>query len=33
VRATIANIIDIAKSHPDDPFYGIWQATSSTAPN
>ena len=31
VRATIANIIDIAKAHPDDPFYGIWEATSSTA--
>jgi predicted aminopeptidase len=32
VRASIASIIDIAKAHPDDPFYGIWEATNSTTP-
>ena len=27
LRATIAQIISIAKAHPDDPFYAIWEAT------
>jgi predicted aminopeptidase len=27
LRATIAQIISIAKAHPDDPFYAVWQAT------
>lgn len=27
VRATIADIIEIAKAHPDDPFYAIWEKT------
>jgi predicted aminopeptidase len=27
LRATIAQIISIAKAHTDDPFYAIWQAT------
>lgn len=31
LRATIADIIGIAKAHTDDPFYGIWQTTSSAA--
>src|SRR5271168_2828333 len=32
LRATIAQIISIAKAHPDDPFYAIWQATRSAPP-
>jgi predicted aminopeptidase len=27
LRATIAQIISIAKVHPDDPFYAIWEKT------
>jgi predicted aminopeptidase len=27
LRATIAQIISIAKAHPDDPFYAIWEKT------
>ncbi len=27
LRATIAQIISLAKAHPDDPFYAIWQAS------
>ncbi len=27
LRTTIERIITLAKSHPDDPFYAIWQAT------
>ena len=27
LRATIAQIISIAKAHTDDPFYAIWEAT------
>ncbi|MGA7872350.1 MAG: aminopeptidase, partial [Candidatus Binatus sp.] len=27
LRATIAQIISLAKAHRDDPFYAIWQAT------
>jgi predicted aminopeptidase len=32
LRATIAQIISIAKAHSDDPFYAIWQATRSAPP-
>ncbi|HEV2170196.1 MAG TPA: aminopeptidase, partial [Candidatus Binatus sp.] len=32
LRATIARIISIAKAHPEDPFYAIWQATRSAPP-
>ena len=32
LRATIAQIISIAKAHTDDPFYAIWQATRSAPP-
>jgi predicted aminopeptidase len=32
VRATIESIIELAKAHPDDPFFAIWQAAQS-APN
>jgi predicted aminopeptidase len=32
LRATIAQIISIAKAHPDDPFYAILQATRSAPP-
>ena len=31
-RATIAQIIKLAKSDPDDPFYAVWQATHGAAP-
>jgi predicted aminopeptidase len=31
LRATIARIIEIAKAHPDDPFYAIWQAVSGAS--
>jgi len=31
LQATIAQIISIAKAHPDDPFYAIWE-TSRAAP-
>jgi predicted aminopeptidase len=27
LRTTIERIIDIAKAHPEDPFYAIWEAT------
>jgi len=27
LRATIAEIISLAKAHPEDPFYAIWQAS------
>ena len=27
LRATIAQIISLAKAHPDEPFYAIWEAT------
>jgi len=27
LRVTIAQIISIAKAHPDDPFYAIWEVT------
>jgi predicted aminopeptidase len=27
LRTTIAQIISIAKAHPDDPFYAIWETT------
>jgi predicted aminopeptidase len=32
LRATIQRIIDLAKAHPDDPFYAIWEATRSAPP-
>jgi predicted aminopeptidase len=32
LRATIAQIISIAKAHPDDPFYAIWEATRAAPP-
>jgi predicted aminopeptidase len=32
LRATIAQIISIAKANPHDPFYAIWQATRSAPP-
>lgn len=32
MRATIANIIEIAKAHTDDPFYAIWEATRDAPP-
>ncbi len=30
LRATIKQIISIAKSHPTDPFYALWEVTKST---
>jgi predicted aminopeptidase len=30
LRATIKQIISIAKANPEDPFYAIWQITKST---
>ena len=27
LRATIERIIDLAKAHPEDPFYAIWEIT------
>jgi predicted aminopeptidase len=32
LRATIAQIISLARAHPEDPFYAIWQATRSAPP-
>lgn len=32
LRTTIERIIDIAKAHPDDPFYAIWEATRAAPP-
>jgi predicted aminopeptidase len=32
LRATIAQIISLAKAHPEDPFYAIWQATRNAPP-
>jgi predicted aminopeptidase len=32
LRATIAQIISIAKAHPEDPFYAIWEETRSAPP-
>jgi len=32
LRATIAQIISIAKAHPEDPFYAIWETTRSAPP-
>jgi len=32
LRATIVRIIELAKAHPDDPFYAIWDATRSATP-
>ncbi len=32
LRATIARIIELAKAHPDDPFYAIWEATREAPP-
>jgi predicted aminopeptidase len=32
LRATIQRIIDLAKAHPDDPFYAIWEATRGAPP-
>jgi len=32
LRATIQRIIDLAKTHPDDPFYAIWEATRDAPP-
>ncbi len=32
LRTTIERIIDLAKSHPDDPFYAIWEATREPPP-
>ena len=31
MKATIAAIIELAKSNPNDPFYAIWQAARQTA--
>ncbi len=31
LRATIVQIISIAKAHPEDPLYAIWEATRPTA--
>lgn len=31
MKATIAAIIELAKSNPNDPFYAIWQAAQQTA--
>ena len=33
LRATIERIIEIAKAHPDDPFYAIWEATRDAPPD
>ena len=32
LRATIVRIIELAKAHPNDPFYAIWDATRSATP-
>lgn len=32
LRTTIQRIIDLAKAHPDDPFYAIWEATRDAPP-
>jgi predicted aminopeptidase len=32
LRTTIAQIISLAKAHPEDPFYAVWQATLSAPP-
>ncbi len=32
LKSTIAQIISIAKAHPDDPFYAIWEATRAAPP-
>jgi predicted aminopeptidase len=32
LRATIAQIISIAKAHPEDPFYAIWETTRAAPP-
>ncbi len=32
LRATITRIIELAKSHPADPFYAIWEATRDAPP-
>jgi predicted aminopeptidase len=32
LRATIERIIELAKAHPDDPFYAIWEATREAPP-
>ena len=32
LRATIKQIIALAKAHPEDPFYAIWQATRGAPP-
>ena len=32
VKATIAQVISLAKGYPDDPFYAIWRATLSAPP-
>jgi hypothetical protein len=32
MRATIAQIISIAKAHPEDPFYAIWETTRAAPP-
>lgn len=32
LRATIAQIISLAKAHPEDPFYAIWQASLKAPP-
>jgi predicted aminopeptidase len=32
LRATIAQIISIAKAHTDDPFHAIWEATRTAPP-
>ncbi len=32
LRTTIERIIELAKAHPDDPFYAIWEATRDAPP-
>jgi predicted aminopeptidase len=32
LKATIAQVISLAKSNPDDPFYAIWRATLKAPP-
>ncbi len=32
LKATIAQVISLARSHPDDPFYAIWRATLGAPP-
>jgi predicted aminopeptidase len=32
VKKTVARIIEIAKTNPDDPFYAIWEATRGAPP-